>query len=377
MFGEKAPETKKATMNLSGMDAGVKEGLKARCSQVFFRQSMINDLMMCPKMAMFRWVMNLEETSPYMAAVLGTAGHEVIFLMHLNNRFEFTQMQMLELFERCFNKALESLTSLPVIGKNYGSIREEFQARSFEYVEMLMTYAKHEKTTDFKSTMHEQAFVLEVVDPEFPLEKPFLFTGQLDQGGVYESDGVYALRDIKFRDSAFKPDYKAFNFNPQMTVYSAAMKYGNPACQKCKPHYIEDNVLGSLELVYDGPCEDCRKKIGTPLWPQVFPERCELVWMKDFLLYKRKYKDKNAGDMKGPGYIYTYRPPQRMHVLMHDVISICREVRNGSFHRKPGEHCGLWCKYYEQCKNGIECDADTLKDATLIKSGIYSDDDPF
>ena len=366
---------KKLTMELISIN-DAREAMKERCLQLFFRQSMINDIMLCPKMAMYRWVMNLEETSPYMAAVLGTAGHEAIFRMHVHKKFDFTVMEMLKLFENCFNETIEGLSSLPVIGKNFADIKEEFNSKASSYVEMLCSYQEHKSTRGFASTLHEQSFVLEVDDPDFPLEKPFLFTGQIDQFGLYE-DGLRALRDIKFRDNAFKPDYKAFNFNPQMTVYAAALKYGNPACQDCKPRYDENEILGTFELVYNGPCSTCAALIGTTKWPRLLPERCELVWMRDFQKYKRKYREKKKGDMKGLGYIYTYRPPQRLHVLMHDVISICREVRNASFHRKPGVHCSLWCKYYDQCREGVECDIDALKDATLIKYGVYSTDDKF
>lgn len=357
-----------------------RQHLLRRSNLLFFRQSMIGDFLICPQMAMYRWVFNMEESTPFFSAVLGTAGHECIYNMHTQKKFDFTHLELLEMFENAFNKELKTLSKLPSIGKNFKNIRENFLSLVTEYIEMLDTYQTHKTTRSFISTMHEQAFVLEVHDPKFPLERPFLFTGQLDLGGVYE-DGTFTLKDIKFRDQSFKPQFNQLQLNPQLTIYCAALKFGQPACKDCRPRYIAlDDFDVNVELQYNGPCDSCKSKIGTPLWPQLFPERCELVWMRDFERYKRKYKDKQAGDMKGEGFLRAWRPPKVLQTLMDDIIRCARLMREGEFYRKPGEYCDFWCKHVDQCRSGIElrvADTSSNKLAAELGDNLAYGEDPF
>jgi hypothetical protein len=252
--------------------------------------------------------------------------------------------------------------------------------------------------------MMEQSFVLEVKLPQY--EKPILFTGQIDQAGVYE-DGTFALRDIKFRADAYRPSRTEFDLNVQMTVYAAALRYGNPACEVCRPRYEEVEFMGKKELVYNGPCLKCSAKIGKKNeWPRRFTEQCELIWMRDFERYKsdeyaREITDKSlpkvksersnrkvyatvpnpkwmhgykAGHYKGPRFIPTYRSPQMLTTLMEDVAQLCEEIRKGVFYRNPGKHCNNWCKFRDKCVSGMKMRASEI-DLSSVHS--YGTEDPF
>ena len=154
--------------------------------------------MTCPKMALYRWVLKLEEEQPFMAGFLGTAGHACIFEMHQQKRYDWSQIELLEIFEVSFNEEVEKAVNLPKVAEKYDTIQDQFDALAPWYVGLVMGYQEQSANTEFMSTVHEQLFVLEVeVDGV-----KYIFTGQIDQAGYYQ-DGVFALRDIKFRDNAW------------------------------------------------------------------------------------------------------------------------------------------------------------------------------
>ena len=377
----------------------------AAARRLHFRQSFIKDYLSCPKMSLYRWILQLEEEQPFMAGFFGTAGHAVVYDMHEKKNFAMSQLEILEIFETTFYEEIDKATHLPSIAPSFGSIQDQFDEMSAGYVTLIQGYQTKKENTEFMSTIHEQLFVL-----EFPVEildeygnitnETFMFTGQIDQGGYYP-DGVFALRDIKFRQDAFRPSRTEFDLDIQMTVYSAAMKWGVPSCEACRPTYDAEG-----ERVYNGPCEACEAKIGTPQWPQKYPEISQLIWMRD---YERRTKDRYAkmikdplkrkefssitgrkvirevinpkwedgykkGDYKGPGLIKTVRSPSAIEIFMADVINICINIRNGVFYRNPGEKCNFWCRYREQCVRGVEADIDEL---TEEKAMVYGTLDPF
>lgn len=332
-------------------------------------------------MALYRWVLNIQTEKTFLAATLGTAGHTVIEHLHKQKKFNYSYIDLLELFELSFNDALKNESTPPPISVNSDSLQEDFEKKSPEYVEMLEGYQASRQNRDFFVALHEQSFVLPVrlktrnedtgiltIDESVP---PLLFTGTMDQGGVY-MDGVTALRDIKFRDNAFKPSKAKFDLDIQMTIYATAMAYGHPVCKNCKPRFEEEEFIGDKKLVYDGPCSDCMSLEESPSWPSAFPQRCELVWMRDYERYKRNYKGKKKGDFKGSGFLLTYRRPRTVKVLMSDIIRICELVRNGQFYRNPGSHCDFWCGYKEHCKNGFELE---VEEASI--GAVVSHEDPF
>lgn len=375
-----------------------------QCNELFFRQSMIKDILTCPQMALYSWVLNIEESEPWMAAILGTAGHEVIRHMHENSEFDLGYLELLELFNEYFDEEVEKLSKLPKLAAGCESLEEERDSKSNKYIELLEGYQVNEKNRDFRSTINEQRFAL-VIDNPADADHPFIFTGQIDQAGFYD-DGTFALRDIKFRDNAFRPSRVEFDIDIQMTIYACALRFGNPACEKCKPRYEEDAFGLNKKLVYDGPCEECRKKGGTHRWPRKFAERCELIWMRDFETYKKdQYQkvivDKNLpkvksehsnrkvyqkvtnpkwvdgykkGDMKGPGFIRTYRTPTQINVMMSDVLRICNKIRSGEFWRNPGNHCNFWCKFQEHCRKGLELQ---VEEADVSAAADFFTEDPF
>lgn len=385
-------------------------------SKLPFRQSLIKDYMTCPQMAMYRWIYRFEEEDTFFSAVMGSAGHKVLYDMH-SDRIILQRkrgssapeppsfMDTLSQFNKAFEEQLEKEKVLPKVAAKFDTLLEQRDAMSEPYVEMIRGYMVNVTNQQFNSTLHEQSFVLEMGTEDAAgnrlTDHPILFTGTIDQAGYY-NDGTFVNRDIKFRADNFRPTKIELDLDPQMSVYSYALRFGNPSCSACAPKYNHD----TQDIKYDGPCATCRAKIGTTAWPMQYPERCELIWMRDFLRRKKdqyaKYKiDKTVkiknprtgrmvyekvisdawldgykeGDFCGPGVIVTQRGPAFLNVMMSDITRICLNIREGIFYRKAGDHCNFWCKHKETCLRSLELEMDdvTLEDAVAS----YATIDPF
>jgi len=232
---------------------------------------------------------------------------------------------------------------------------------------------------------------------------PYLFTGTIDQGGYYDN-GDFAIRDVKFREAAFKPDGFLLNFNKQLSLYSAGIRYGVPACEVCKPSYAEgdpylsedydfspNNMVSGertqqpTQVIYNGPCDACRAKIGTNGWPNLLPARAELIWMRDYKVYQKdqykkfikskvnktispktgkrvfadeinpKYLEGYKKDShRGPAILSTSRSEEQLAAYMAEMQTICRSIRQGFFYRREGSHCTSWCRFRQQCLERVE-----------------------
>jgi len=395
----------------------IDEATKLSYSQIYFRQSFIQDYLVCPYMAMSRWLGSAEERQSYLAAYLGTAGHEVIYRIHQERRLDVDRLWLAEAFESAFLSAIQKEPDrVPTPKPGYDTIMDQFQAEMPFYVELLKNYQLHPRTKEFHSTIHEQSFVLQIPNHD-PSQPAYLFTGTIDQAG-FENSGSFLLRDIKFRDTAFKYSRRELDLNVQMTVYSAALKYGHPSCDACKPRYeLSDPTQGNGEddpscigmayqrCVYNGPCEACKAKIGTPQWPVMLPERCEMVWMFDleprktnehpeFITRKdlpkvtnpatgrKVYREepnpefstgKKIGDPKGDCFLRTYRPSSRIQAFLEDILRVCDQIRNGVFFRLPSKNCN-WCTQYDICQGGVKADEAVQ---TQKAAALYGSHDPF
>lgn len=329
-------------------------------SNLIFRQSLTNDILCCPKMASYRWIYEFKDTIdeygdpkiPYMATLLGTAGHSVIETMHMQKKFDYTMLELHSLFNDAAHEALEEYPIEPKVNLNdYDDIDDAIDVKGIEYSEFLIGYQKQHVALKKRLfiTMFEQTFVLVVKYRE----EIFIFSGTLDQGGFYE-DKRFTLRDLKFRDNAFKPNYIKLMLSHQMIVYAAALKHGVPACKDCVPKYIEDSGLMKRDIEYSGPCDNCKATMDTPKWPGVFPSQCELVWMKDFAELKKAYRGKKKGEFKGKGIYTTYIKKDRIVYYMEDVLEWCYAFRHGFNPRNPGEICMTFCDYKDQCLNELK-----------------------
>lgn len=372
------------------------------CNKLFFRQSLIKDYLTCPNMALYRWVLQLEEEDSWMASVFGTAGHKVLEQMHTQRKFDYKQLEIMGAFEKAFYAEIEKMRKLPRISTAFDSMEAQFAAQAPLYTTLLCNYQSDRRNQNFHSTINEQLFVLEFDAGDGTKMR---YTGTIDQGGYY-MEGTFAIRDAKFRQNDHKPSRVQLLLDIQQTVYAAAVKYGNPACENCRPHYIADPTTGALDSVYNGPCAACAAKIGTPEWPRRFAERCELLWMRD---YERHTKDEyqetikdpekkkvfsvatgrkvirdipnpkwaegyKKGDFKGEGILTTARSSAQINVLMSDVSRICHEIRQGVFYRKPSKACNWECQYREQCVRGVELE---VREVDMERATSYGTVDPF
>lgn len=342
----------------------------ASLQELYFRQSMVKDILTCPQMALYSHVLKAEQEAPFFAAILGSAGHHVLYDFHHDPKFTFDApyIEVLSRFETYAAEELQKLTRLPNLAAKHQEFYTQVAEHTNDYMEMLVEYTLHPQSRLFHATAQEQMFVY-IVNPfdESPLLgvnaniNPFIFVGTIDQLGYYD-DGTFAVRDFKFRDAAFKPSQTELDLDIQLTVYSAAIRFGKPACDECKPRYESTNA--HPQLVYNGPCPTCTAKIGTSAWPQRYMDRCEIVWMRDFSKYKKNgragTKEYKKGDYKGRCFYRTYRAPSMLEVLMADVIKVCNAFRNGDFHRNPGKHCAMWCKHVDLCRQNKQLAADDI-----------------
>lgn len=375
------------------------------CEQLFYRQSMLRDYQTCPQMMLYRWIIGHEEEDTFFAAILGTAGHRVIEDMHSTGNFAITYVELLTQFLNEFNAALHDSAVPPRLSPKFSSLTAQAQAVAPEYTSMLQGYQADRENQKFYTSFVEQSFVLPLED-EF--SRKFYFTGVIDQGGFYD-DGNFAIRDIKFRDSSFRPRRTEAHLDLQLTLYSLAAHKGLPACSQCKPKYTVDSahharpqsqsqLLGSgvlpetPTLQYTGPCDDCRSKIGTPAWPNIIPVRTELIWMRDYVPRKRdefakfiqsptKEKEYNPetkrmrikqtlnpdwihgykkGDPSGPGRIVTERSSAFLEVRSADILRLAGMIRDGRFFRKESSYCDTFCRHREACLSMLEMEVQDI-----------------
>jgi hypothetical protein len=138
-----------------------------------------------------------------------------------------------------------------------------------------------------------------------------------------------------------------------MIIYSAALKFGIPCCDECKPKYEIDTALFTREIQYNGPCEECSSKIGTHEWPRAFPAVCQLVWLKDYQVLQRASRGKKKGDFKGKGIYESFIKRKRIKNYLSDVLEWCYRFKHGFYPRNPGEMCMMFCDYKKQCLEEI------------------------
>lgn len=358
--------------------------------KLIIRQSLINDIITCPYMAYHRWVVNKsigkadtdgtgnvniesandnfqDPQQTFMAAVLGTAGHAVIETMHHRKKFDFNYLELLDLFTDAFQEA-QKQQNATIRMKRDISVEDDFDEKSDEYIEMLegyQSYHKHNRD-QIHPVSSEQQFVF-----EYPYNnQTYLFNGSIDHFLYYisgELSGVGTIRDIKFKDRSFMPSFIERALNLQFTVYAYAFKYGTPCCKYCSPYYsavsnddfVVDEETGALnfadsvDVVYNGPCDNCKQLIGTPAWPNQFIQRCELVWMRDFQKRKRKHGKHKAGDYFGKGVYVINRSPKTLETYMAEVIKLVESFCTGLDYRRPGTHCYMWCNYNDVCLRNL------------------------
>jgi hypothetical protein len=386
-------------------------------TNLIFRQSLIKDIMTCPKMASYKWVYKFNSmlnSDPhngssviddeygdidvqFMSAILGSAGHDVIEMIHKTGKLTHSYTSVLSMFEEAFwarindmtvspqtNSAqqssvndfsspdstkLQRLPSAPITiksksilvpnpSKGFNSIEEEFEAKSFDYASMINNYQEFHRNPQniFIPTMQERMFAFAI---EYKGQS-FVFSGTMDQVGAYRHDGAYVVRDIKFRENAFKPNFVELSLDPQLIIYAAALKYGFPACRKCCPKYEEDQMTVSRNVIYNGPCDNCKKLIKTINWPGMFPSRCELVWMRDLIKLKKGTTRGNIarkkGDFKGKCIYRMFVPNTKIDNYLVDILEYCYRFRNGMFVRNPGSHCIIFCPSASQCRKELYLD---------------------
>lgn len=330
--------------------------------ELIWRQSLTGDIITCPKMTSYRWIFEFQNAIdsygnpkvPMLAAILGTAGHAVIEKMHVSRRLDYGLDELIEMMEQAIVDARADEQTEAPTPAGYDSMEHALECKAIEYTELVFEYQKMTKAFNPKLhvSMTETLFVL----PVSYKGKTFIFSGTLDQGGAY-GDGLTVLRDLKFRDNAFKPNKVQRILSHQFGLYATAMKFGVPACNNCRPKYVEDldedTFAMTRRVQYDGPCDECSAKIGTPKWPGFFPEQCELVWMKDLVVLKKNFRGRMKGDYKGDVLYKTRIKRDRAIYYLQDILEYAHTFQQGYFPRNPGQHCYNFCDYRHRCVSEI------------------------
>jgi hypothetical protein len=362
-------------------------------NELIYRQSLINDISTCPKMASYKWLYSFNSAShnrvgsengaaildayddisiPFNSAVLGSAGHDVVELLHkfqAARNAHLSRLQVERAFSEFYFSRINDLPVTPQIAAGYDTLEDEYEMKSQDYIEMLMNYQEFNsvKTNNFVPVMLEQSFAFQL---QYKGEV-FTFSGTIDQAGYYSYDGVFSVRDIKFRENAFKPNSVEMSLNKQLIIYSYALAHGNPSCKNCRPVYEESQVgttasasdssdtsnlflySPSRRVVYNGPCEECMKKKGTIQYPMSFPARGELVWMRDLVKLKKANRGRSKGDFKGKVLYRMFVPPDRIIHYMTDILEQCYLFKHGYSVRHPGGHCLIFCDSASQCRKEL------------------------
>lgn len=382
------------------IDTGNASIINQVSENIWFRQSMINDYLTCPLMMMFRWVMALPSQQAWAAGFLGTAGHKVVEEMHKQKDFEMPREKIKHIFMDEFTSAVRKhllTTNMPE--ENMSKYNNDLMANLEDYVDILNGYQNDPINREFNLTVIEQDFVVIIYDST---GKPYVFTGTIDQAG-YKNNGTFAVRDMKFRAAAFRPSHIEVYLSLQLSLYTYALIFGNPCCDACRPKQVI-NSDGEVAIDYKGPCDKCRRKIGTGFWPKLAATESTYIWMKDYMPRKKDefakmikdpkkvrvlnpktkkmgireivnpkwYNGYKKGDKSGKVFLTSQRPMEFLVVQMADLMRITSQISNGQFFRRPGSHCNQWCSFLQQCRDGLDGKVNELVELNILENVVQN-----
>ena len=117
--------------------------------------------------------------------------------------------------------------------------------------------------------------------------------------------------------------------------------YLMPQCPNCK--HCRDIKEGQL-------------KPGCDAFPDGIPDEIWYYQLKDHLPYKRRYKDRKAGEERGPAIYRTYRTEEDLAYLEKDLCRVCQAIRFNIFFRAPSQvgSCNGFCRFKDVCLGEME-----------------------
>jgi hypothetical protein len=182
--------------------------------------------------------------------------------------------------------------------------RGEYEERFSDALLYLSAYASREFNQKASILAAEQPFRLDIGS--------YTFEGTFDQ--LRRVDGLLVLVDFKSGD--WRPAEDFLRRSYQLSLYAYAV------------------------------------------WKQVGQIPDEVWWyqLKDHLPYKRRYKDKEVGEEKGPAIYKTYRTLEDMRCLEKDLKRVCQAIRFNMFFRAPAQlgTCNGFCRFKEVCLGEME-----------------------
>lgn len=298
-----------------------------------FRQSTINDFMVCQRKGYYKHILKLEGEfrSPYL--IFGTAMHEAIANLHRSQNFVLIDLIV----------AAEGKEPSPVYWKN----RDEEIADWLPDAEaILANYWAKDYNREAKVIYAEADFEVNI--------GPFPFIGTIDQLRFQGSE----VHLVDFKSGTAGIPQTFIDLDYQLTIYAMACAYGRFKVNN------EWMTFGTL------------------------PDRMAIYKLNDHLPYKRNGKNQKGikGEERGPARYFTTRTEADIEAAKRDLGFLCRQivgphygtrglVRGGSFARNPINVGGL--QTCGQCQFQQECLADRFsQDVKMGKmENLLTDED--
>ena len=351
---------------------------------ILYRHSFVKDYMRCPAMCALKHMVQIGDSKPpvWFSSLMGTACHKLASYMHESRNFKMSAKEIHQSLADYFKEAIDESDSIPHVSKKHGSVRAQFISVLPEYSQIMMGYQNDPRNSTFNVVLNEQRFVFKIYDDVSGSK--FMFTGQIDQFGI-DARSRWCVRDLKLRDMTYYPSVQEQMLDIQTAIYSHGIVNGDPACDNCKPRYVSDVTSNVKTLAYNGMCDNCEKQKDS--WPDRFPDICSTVWLRSYQRRKKdqysKYSTKTdktkpkirnergnlvyqkalnpayakgykEGECVGEAMIESARSEVMNKVLMSDVLSVCRSIRRGEFHRRPSDHCVSSCSYRKSCSESLQ-----------------------
>jgi hypothetical protein len=303
-----------------------------------FRQSVINDYMICQRRFYYAHILGLEREfrSPYL--IYGTAMHEAIAMLH---KKEFS-LENADDYLRHLIELAEAKEASPVAWKNREAEIADWLP---DNISILHHYWEKDYNRECQVILSEAQFEVKI--------GPFPFTGTIDQ--LRRQGSEVHLWDFKTGTAAIPQVYVDLDY--QTSIYAYACAYGT----------------------FKLPSGDF--KFGT------IPDRVGIYKLNDHLPYKNNSgKNGKKGEERGPARYGSTRTQADFDATIRDLGFICRSivgphygakglVKGGSFARNPINVGGL--QTCGQCPFQGECTADRKSAEIITEEITLTDEDVY
>ena len=260
-----------------------------------FHHSAIQLYLTCPRIFFYEKILGITPEYVTARAIFGTAVHKVIEDIHNKELWSRSSI------ERCLKERLNEVVDeaeLPIMW------RGEYDRRFSEALEYLYRYSLSDFNRNASILASERRFEVKI--------GKYTFEGQIDQ--LRASEGLLIL--VEFKSGDYRPDNDFLKRSYQLSIYT----------------YAVWKLYGEI------------------------PDEIWLYHLKDHLPYKRRQKEFQAGEERGPAIYKTTRSEQDLVYLEQDLARVCQAIRFNIFYRSPAQwgSCNGFCRFKEFCLGEME-----------------------